>query len=187
MRAFLALEIRSSEVLAKIQAAQRRLLETGADLKLVDPSKLHFTLRFFGEISQDQADSIYRRVEGMPGNAVETRFKNVGVFPNPRRISVIWIGVNEESGVQMIAMADEIEKRLGGVVQREDRRFKPHLTISRVRTGRNRTELQEALQELSGIEFGTETIRELKLKKSELTPQGPVYTDLFGIPLSEKN
>ena len=58
-----------------------------------------------------------------------------------------------------------------------DKKFKPHVTIFRVK---NKIEdMSDKLEKISGYYFGKQTVSEIKLKKSELTPNGPIYTDLL--------
>ena len=58
-----------------------------------------------------------------------------------------------------------------------DKKFKPHVTIFRVK---NKIEgLTDKLEKYSSYSFGKQEISEIKLKKSELTPNGPIYTDLL--------
>ncbi|MGB9704174.1 MAG: 2'-5' RNA ligase family protein, partial [Pyrobaculum sp.] len=67
---------------------------------------------------------------------------------------------------------------------REDREFTPHLTIGRVKSGRNIDKLRELLGRYRGVEFGVVTVDKVKLKKSTLTPRGPIYSDLFVLTLT---
>jgi len=58
-----------------------------------------------------------------------------------------------------------------------DKKFKPHVTIFRVK---NKIEdLSSKLEKFSSYSFGKQLVSEIKLKISELTPNGPIYTDLL--------
>ena len=70
-------------------------------------------------------------------------------------------------------------KRLQKLGLRPDPKgFSPHLTIARVKTGRNKAELVRCIEELVNYEFGVVKANCLKLKKSALTPKGPIYSTL---------
>ena len=103
-------------------------------------------------------------------------FASIGVFPKPNSPRVIWIGVND--GVnELEKLAETIRAKLSDIGFSPDKKFKPHVTIFRVK---NRIEdLPSRLEKFSSSSFGKQEISENKLKKSELTPNGPIYTDLL--------
>ena len=74
---------------------------------------------------------------------------------------------------------NQLEPRLRGLGFKPDNKgFSPHLTIARVRTGRHRAELIKLVRELEDYDFGAIKAERLRLKKSDLTPRGPIYTTL---------
>src|SRR5271157_363062 len=98
MRSFLSYDIEDPDFLRSIMGLQSELKKTGADLKLVEPGILHFTIRFLGEIDEEQKESVVRTLKGkVEGFEQEVTFKGVGTFPDERRISVIWIGIDQNS------------------------------------------------------------------------------------------
>ena len=109
---------------------------------------------------------------------------DTGAFPNLRRPKVIWAGVSE--GVDELAeIFRELETGFVGLgFKREGRRFSPHITIARVRSGRNREALVEEVLRLREMDYGGFEVRSVKLKRSVLTPRGPVYSTLAesGLP-----
>jgi 2'-5' RNA ligase len=104
--------------------------------------------------------------------------RGVGVFPSLRRPRVVWAGITE--GVEeLTAIFRDMEPRLVEMdFKPESRPFSPHITIARVRSGRNRDRLIEEVMALEDTDFGGFEAKHVKLKKSVLTPRGPVYTDL---------
>ena len=107
----------------------------------------------------------------------EASLKGVGVFPGLRRINVIWIGVSE--GQEMIKeLFLKVNEALSPIFPKEREGFVPHLTIARVRSGRNKERLVKAIQGLTEVDVGRVRFEEFQFKKSTLTPKGPIYEDL---------
>lgn len=182
MRAFLSYDISAEEFPTRVENLQAELKSTGADLKLVNPRIMHFTIRFLGEIDNSEKQQIVDVLRGRVENfELDLDFSGVGAFPNERRPSVIWIGIDRASAVTLEKKAAEVNSFLKSIptlrTEKEDR-FSPHVTIARVRSGRNKEKLTEFLQKHRNDQFGSAKIRHLRLKLSELTPSGPIYSDL---------
>lgn len=185
MRCFIAVDVEEAQLLDAIAEAQRRLKSTGADLKLVERENLHITLRFLGEIPPSLAEAIGELIRESGFKPFRVSFRGVGAFPNINRPRVIWIGVSEGAD-ELKRLHARIEKGLIGLGLRgEDRPFTPHLTIARVRSGRNLDRLAMALESLLDIEFGSLIVSSVRLKRSTLTPRGPIYTTLAESALYE--
>ncbi|MDA4130227.1 MAG: RNA 2',3'-cyclic phosphodiesterase [Thaumarchaeota archaeon] len=182
MRAFLSYDISEPAFVRGVQELQNDLKRTGADLKLVNSNILHFTVRFLGEIDETDKSQIIEALRGKVKNfEVDLKFQGCGAFPDERRISVIWIGIDPASASRLEAQASLVNSLLKPIrTLKEDgsERFSPHVTIARVRSGRNKEELVSFIRENKERDFGTSKIRNLRLKLSQLTPSGPEYTDL---------
>jgi len=182
LRAFLSYDISDPEFIARIEQLQVDLKATGADLKLVSPRIMHFTVRFLGEIEKAEKDRIVDALKGKVENfELDLNFHGVGAFPDERRISVIWIGIDKSSAALLEKKVGEINsllKPIPTLKNEKEERFSPHVTISRVRSGRNKEKLGEFLRSHRDDEFGSAKIKNLRLKLSELTLSGPVYSDL---------
>ncbi len=173
-RGFIAIEIPAAP---KILEFENEIKKSGADVKLVEPHNIHITLKFLGDTEEKQIDEIHKSIQ----NAVQhsTPFpitlKGTGVFPNENYLKVVWIGIIDNGIISGIARCiDEQLCNLG--FQREKRGFSPHLTIGRVKTARNKHQLLQTIQSFRETEFSSENVRSILLKKSDLTPNGPVYT-----------
>lgn len=183
MRSFLSYDVEEPSLLSRIRDFQRKLLATGADLKLVRPELMHFTIRFLGEIDERQKEEIISSLEGkVPKLELEVKFRGLGAFPSDKRISVIWLGSAEDSTTKLVEQAAVIKRTLDQKVSslrgEPDDKFNPHLTIARVKSGRNKAELVKFLSEHSKDDFGSARIGPLKLKMSVLAREGPTYSDL---------
>ncbi|MEM4312206.1 MAG: RNA 2',3'-cyclic phosphodiesterase [Nitrososphaerales archaeon] len=182
MRSFLALDVKSPEVLFKISEIQSKFLATNADLKPVSKENLHFTLKFFGEIDSNMVERIIEKLKTLNFRKFFVTYRGLGAFPNLKRINVIWIGVNEGAEKKLKEISDRINENLLEFGFSEDKPFTPHLTILRVKSGKNIYKLAELIQNYQAYEFGSEVMVSLTFKKSELTPRGPIYTNLAEFP-----
>jgi len=183
LRTFLSYDIEEATVLSNVRKLQRELQGTGADLKLVEPDILHFTIRFLGEINEQQKEEIVQSLEGkVPPLELAVHFRGLGTFPNEKRISVVWIACDETSSRELGEQARLVNKLLDQVqtLPKEDanKNFQSHVTIARVKSGRNKAELQSFIAEHKDEDFGSARLGRLKLKLSELFPEGPRYTDV---------
>jgi 2'-5' RNA ligase len=102
----------------------------------------------------------------------------VGAFPDVRYPRVVWAGITEGAD-KLRSIFAWLEPHLRSLGFAPDAKgFSPHLTIARVRSGRNKAELASFIEENGGYEFGVVRAACLRLKKSELTPKGPIYSTL---------
>ena len=173
MRTFVAVEIQNNEVLDHIAKFQSELKISA---KAVSKENMHFTLLFLGEITEEIALKIIDALNSITFTPIQVSFSGVGAFPNPRFPRVIWIGVDETAGQELVKLAKQVEEKLGPLGFKSDKPFKPHLTIFRIKN--NVGDISKELDRLKTIQLGHDTINELKFKKSILTPNGPIYTDL---------
>jgi len=178
VRAFVALDISDPKVLDAIVAFQGELTSTGADIKIVEKENIHFTVKFLGEISQAQALEADNRLRGLHLNALIAEVKGVGAFPSVHRPGVVWAGVAPDQEVRFKATADAAITVLEGIGESDRKPFTAHATLARVRSNRGSSNLTQLLRLNANRTFGDITLKELKLKSSVLSRQGPTYTDM---------
>jgi len=178
IRSFIAFDIEEPQVIRNISKVQSMLAETGAHLKMVKPENIHITVRFLGNISLSQVDEIFNEMKNVDFSPFEIEIKGVGVFPSIRRINVVWAGIKKGAD-KLQAIFDQLEPKLQKIgLRKETRGFSPHLTIARVRTSHRKDELINCLKKIEDYDFGRVKARCLRLKRSILKPQGPVYLTL---------
>ena len=170
---FVAIEVNNKDVLNSIHKIQTEL---NIKAKPVELHNMHFTVQFLGEVSGETIGKISDALNSIEFSAFSISFASIGVFPKPNFPRVIWIGTND--GVnELEELAEMIRSKLSDIGFSPDKKFKPHVTIFRVK---NKIEdLPSKLEKFSSCSFGKQLISEIKLKKSELTYQGPIYTDLL--------
>ncbi len=154
------------------------LAKTGADLKLVKPQNIHLTVRFLGNISLPMVDAIHEEMKQVSFAPFEVELRGLGAFPRLSYPRVVWAGIKKGAD-ELVKIFEQLEPRLRGLGFKPDMKgFSPHLTIARVRSGRNKAQLAKLVGELENYDFGAVKAECLRLKKSVLTPRGPIYTTL---------
>ncbi|MGD9518836.1 MAG: RNA 2',3'-cyclic phosphodiesterase [Armatimonadota bacterium] len=156
-------------------------------IKWVEPANLHLTLKFVGEVLEEQVVDVVAigRRAAQVGAACEFAVAGAGAFPNAHRPRVIWLGTRGDLA-SLQAVATELDHLLAeeGLAEREDKPFTPHLTLGRVRRGKPAPDLTALLESHAGAEFGEVRADSFVLMRSYLRPAGPVYevADRFGLP-----
>lgn len=178
IRSFIAFDVDDEKIIKNLSEAQLMLLKTGADLKLVKPQNIHVTIRFLGGIPPSMIERVYSEMKRVAFSPFDIEIRGLGAFPNLRRINVIWAGVRKGTD-ELRNIYYQLEPNLQKLGLRPDSKgFSPHITIARVRTGRKKGELADLIKKFEDCEFGVLRARCLRLKKSILTPQGPIYSTL---------
>jgi len=178
IRSFIAFDIDSESIVKRLSEVQKTLVNTGADLKIVEPKNIHVTMRFLGDVSPNMIDSIHEEMEKVSFVTFEIELRGLGAFPTLKYARVVWVGI-KKGAEKLTDIFNQLEPRIQGLGFRPDPKgFSPHLTIARVKSGRNKAELIRAIQELEDYQFGMIKASCLKLKRSVLTPKGPIYSTL---------
>ncbi len=178
IRSFVAFDIDNELVVRRLSEVQGMLVNTGADLKLVKPQNIHVTMRFLGNISLPMVDLIHEEMKQISFSPFDIELRGLGAFPSLRYARVVWAGIRKGAN-ELVNVFDQLEPRLRRLGFKPDPKgFSPHLTIARVRTGRHKAELIRCVEDLEDYEFGVINADWLRLKKSVLTPKGPIYTTL---------
>jgi len=179
VRSFIAVDVADGVILKRITDCQAELTRTGADLKPVESENIHATLRFLGEVQVPLLDQVKSELAQVAFQSFLVELRGVGAFPSPRRPNVVWIGITK-GGEELQGIFSRLEPRLRGLGFAADRKgFSPHITIGRVKSGRNREALYSGIMGMSDVEFGSMTVESIRLKKSTLTPKGPIYTTIY--------
>jgi len=186
IRAFLAIELPDG-VLTEIGVIQTRLTKAlqGA-IRWVKPEGIHLTLKFFGDISERDIATISRAVKdqanGMKPFALDV--KTLGVFPDLNRPRVIWLGIDGDIQPLMMFQRSLDQKLYENGFSKEDRSFRPHLTLARIKERKGLIGLAKVVERKDNYMAGHFNAGELTLFRSQLTPAGAVYTKLACFPFS---
>ena len=173
MRTFVAIEISENDVKKSIKDFQNKLQ---INAKPVNSDQLHFTLQFLGEISEEQVQKVIESLQTIKFSEFTINLKGIGAFPKPKFPRVIWIGTDEEGGNNLIELAKKVENVLKPLGLVSDKPFKPHITIFRIK--KKIGDMTEELNKQRFMDFGMQKISRIMLKKSELTSEGSIYSNL---------
>ncbi len=184
IRSFLAIELPRT-IRKKIEEVQGDLRSTHADVRWVNPEKIHLTLKFFGNIEESRIDLLLKSIEELIRNTLpfSLKVRGVGAFPHLKNPRVIWIGLVNGREV-LISFQKQIETQLEKIgIQPEDRPFNPHLTLGRMKSSRGKVELAGRMEKHKEEEFGDFQVERVILFKSDLRPTGPIHTPLRDMKL----
>ena len=180
VRTFVAVEI-SQEIKDRAQRMIGKLRDTPAKVKWVAAQHMHWTLKFLGDVElldiPRVCKAVGRAVEPLAAFHVEA--KGAGAFPDVHRPRTVWIGTGRGSE-QMIELHDAIEFELAKLGYRsENRRFRPHLTIGRVRHSPGGIgELGQLIEKHADFDGGLTHVDEVVVFSSVLGPDGPTHEPL---------
>ncbi|HKZ63261.1 MAG TPA: RNA 2',3'-cyclic phosphodiesterase [Thermoplasmata archaeon] len=169
----------------RVEALSRALADSGGDVRLVDLGNLHTTLKFLGGTEETLVPDIGRIMERSVAGVspVAVTMRGAGAFPGPSRINVVWVGLDGAEPLGRIAAyLDRDLVALG--FRTENRRWEPHVTVARVKSGRNLDAVRSAIDAFAGEEFGAVVVDRIRLKRSVLHPAGPEYTTVAEVLLS---
>ena len=177
VRSFLAIEL-DEDLVPKILDVQKEFKKTNSNIKYVPSQNMHFTLKFFGNIDLDMVEDISVAVLKVikDYSSFDLNIKKCGCFPNKNVIKVLWLGLDEGSPIKDLQR--DLDKEFKKLGFKKERNFISHLTIGRVKSPKGKKEIRNAIEKLENIEIGQMTVSKSCLKKSTLTPQGPIYEDI---------
>lgn len=154
------------------------------DIKFVEKPNFHFNLKFLGEVSDSDVEKVKSAIADVAGKFEKFKIKiqGLGAFPSYNYIRVIWLGATV-GNQELIGLHKMFDDSLKDISEPEKREIKPHLTLGRVRTGRNRDDLVLVLRKFENIEIGEFEATEIKLFRSFLSPKGPEYEIIHTVSL----
>jgi RNA 2',3'-cyclic 3'-phosphodiesterase len=178
VRLFIAIEI-PEEIKSQYAEAQEIIRSSRARLTLVQPADMHITLKFIGEVEGSRLPPITSALQAITGAPFKLDLGSI-TLNSPRSPRVIWGDLHDPGACH--TLAGTVEKVLIPLgIPGEGRRFRPHTTLARIREFH-----PDIFEEVAGISSsctGSFPVDRFVLKKSELTPRGPIYTDLLEIRL----
>jgi len=176
VRAFVALEL-SKDMREQLAKAQDVLRRCTSRLTFVDPAIIHITMKFLGEVDERKIPQIKEALSTIRIDPFPVTGRMVTVN-DPRRPRTVWCTIDDDGlSRQLFTYVEDALEPLG--FAREKRPFTPHATVARVKY--SDPSLFGQLGLLRSTAYGSCRITGMKLKKSTLTGNGPVYEDLLEV------
>jgi RNA 2',3'-cyclic 3'-phosphodiesterase len=171
MRTFIAIDI-PREIKDKIYELQSRLKEL--DIKASYPHKknLEITLAFLGEKTEEEIKDIKENLSNINFKGFEIKLKNLGSFPNINIMNNVWVGIESED---ISSLVSEICKSIDFKL---DKPFNPHITLCRIKNNKNTQSIRELILKNKNVDLGSFKAENFVLKKSTLTKDGPIYSNI---------
>lgn len=188
IRAFIAIDL-SEEIQHCLDEVIRdyQTQLPNAPIRWVAASNIHLTLKFLGDVSLSNLNILTDMIQAeiSTHHQFDISVGGSGAFPNVHHPRVIWVGV--EAPTELNAIQNGIEARTGRMgYSREERAFSPHLTLGRVSRNANSQDIKaiSTALESNRVGFlGVTCVEEVHLYRSDLTPAGAVYTQIFSSSL----
>lgn len=171
MRLFIAIDF--NELKDYFIGLQNKIDKSLAKLKEV--STFHLTLKFLGEVPNDKVNLIEEKLREIKFNPFFLTLNKIGVFPNENYIRVIWVDVKPTENV--IELQKKIEDFLKEFNFKKDFEFHPHLTLARIKFVKDKEKFVKNLRDIK-VDKKTVEVKDFRLVKSTLTPEGPVYENI---------
>jgi RNA 2',3'-cyclic 3'-phosphodiesterase len=158
-------------------------------IKWVDINNVHLTLKFMGKLNSRDIDPMKKRLEIAFSGFDQFNLKlfNLGLFPNERNPKIIWVGASISDQLkQLFAILEETAFSYGYSTEQRD--FTPHFTIGRVKENvitRDLLQIGRIMQGKKECEICISKVKGFTFFQSELTPTGPIYSELFSIPFNQ--
>lgn len=180
LRTFVAVEI-GPDVVGHAQKLINKLKVADAKISWIRPEQMHFTLSFLGDIRDREIPELLNIVTEAvkPLGAFDMLCRGLGVFPSTGNPRTIWLGVTygKEEMEELHSVVENALKKLG--VRSEGRRYRPHLTIGRVRSLPNGPdELAKLIDEYKDYEAGLTSVCDVTVFHSEMLPGESQYAVL---------
>jgi len=175
IRAFVAIRV-SSDVQRGIEDLIGELRNNYDGIKWASPGNLHLTLKFLGPaIPIEKVHRLQLELDAIAADtaAFQLSAAGVGGFPDLKHPHVLWVGLRSDALLDLAARIDDAASRCG--FEREERAFRGHLTIARLKRPLLYPETRTRIEAVSKRDFGTSSIREMMLYRSITAPTGPIY------------
>jgi len=183
-RTFLALDL-DDIALDELAAVQAMLATAGASVRWTGRDNLHVTLKFLGDVEDADLPAVCAVATELAESteAFEFTLGRILSIPPAGHMRMVWTEIGDPTG-RMTALADRYNDAYAAMGYKNDNRgFRPHLTLGRVKGGRNVPALRGAIAELPAFDLDAQYADEVVVYASELTTEGPRYTVLSRAPL----
>jgi 2'-5' RNA ligase len=181
MRAFIAIDL-PEPIRAALGRQQAAFRPACPDARWTRPEGIHLTLKFLGEISDEQALQCTEALAGcVPFEPFSVEVSGFGFFPDTLRPRVFWAGVQAPPDLSRLAEQAETAMEKVGFA-REQRAYSPHLTLARFKIPRPQPALRALVERQVEMNLGRFEVTEFFLFESKLSPHGAEYRKVARFP-----
>ena len=185
-RLFFALEI-PSETRKNAVSLVESFNIPQSQVRWVRGENLHITLKFLGDVADDQVPAISDAARGVAQKfePIDIEVAGMGLFPNHEKPQIVWLGAEGETDT-LASLEAALSKALEPLgFPADERRYTPHITIGRVKSDVVRGKLVRIVHERHHERMGAAGVFSIVLFESSLKPHGPVYSVVEVFPLRE--
>ena len=194
MRLFVAIDINNSDIEKLQNYLCKKLSFNARDVKPTKKDNLHITINFIGEKNDLETKDIILELTKIHFTSFKIVFNHMGVFPNMHSPKIIWLGLDDQSTDKLSDIYFQIDcilkkyadkKNNGAIKDYDAKKFVPHLTVFRIRNNHRIPNLLSSSFP-SGV-ISEDEVNKISLKKSTITSNGPIYSDLYNIYADKKD
>lgn len=185
MRVFIGIKL-DERVHEEIEKFLEPFKKISSPIRWVKPENVHITLKFIGEVSEEK----YAKIEKRLGEAefdtgpFDLKLTGCGKFGRGNTLNIFWIGISPSDPLTQIFK--KIENTLAKIsIEKENRPFKPHITVGRNKKNFNFQSFFQLIEENNDRLISEFNVDHFQVFKSQLRPEGPIYTILKEIPLAQ--
>ncbi len=174
MRLFIAVDI-PLLIKKKIEEIVFQLKQELTDLpiKWVSSENIHITLKFIGEVLEDEFNQINNSLKKIHFNSFQLKVNEGAFLPQKGKPRILFLDL---TGNELKKLVLEIENKLKEIgISKEKREFKAHITIARIKNKINKSEIKLFIEKTKNFNE-VFSVSEFALYKSALQRTAPIYT-----------
>ena len=183
MRVFVGIKLDRTAV-DNLTTVLKPFRKIAAPIKWTKTENIHLTLKFIGDVEQEDYQSIQQvlSTDNYPVSEFPVRISGIGKFGRGQELNILWAGIEPSSPLE--SLYREIEDRLAGIrIPKETRPFKPHITLARNKKNIDVKPYLRLIDQHRDTFISVTAVKSCQRFKSDLSPAGPTYTILKEITL----
>ncbi len=183
----MAIEL-TAEIRDALQEVQSALGRAADGIRWIRQEQLHLTVKFLGETPDGEVPRVAEAVARSAARSrpFEMQLTECGCFPPGGPVRIVWVGTHDGSGALQESVYAVEEEMEGIDFPRESRPFSAHLTIGRAKDGRGSSAIRTAVERCT-VKPVIQSVGELTLMSSVLSPKGPSYSVVSKAKLGKTN
>jgi len=146
------------------------------------PENMHLTLRFLGETSEADMDSVQSSLRLIEVPSFSLVLDGIGTFGQGHRTRAIWVGVETSPDLRHLQSKIETSLVRAGFPP-EHRKFTPHITLARFRNALPRR-IMQFVEANALFRAGPFPVERFAMFRSQLGKGGSVYNHLASYDLA---